>query len=64
MGADSCSGGGGGGGGGGGSDSASNTSQGSQSDEPAAKEEPEMTSGQENALRAAEDYIDLQGFSK
>ena len=27
-------------------------------------EEPEMTSGQENALQVAEDYIDLSGFSK
>ena len=27
-------------------------------------EEPEMTSGQENALQAAEDYLDYTGFSK
>jgi predicted 3-demethylubiquinone-9 3-methyltransferase (glyoxalase superfamily) len=47
-----------------------NTSQDSQSEnpaaqeEPAAKEEPEMTPGQENALEAAQNYIDLMGFSK
>jgi hypothetical protein len=27
-------------------------------------EQPEMTAGQENALKAAQDYIDLSGFSK
>ena len=31
---------------------------------PPADEGPQMTSGQENALRAAEDYIDLTAFSK
>jgi hypothetical protein len=58
MGADSCS-----EGGGGSDDSERNTSQQSQSEKPAA-EEPEMTSGQENALQVAQDYIDLSGFSK
>jgi hypothetical protein len=29
-----------------------------------ASDEPELTSGQENALGAAEDYIDLSGFSR
>lgn len=32
--------------------------------EPAAEEEPEMTSAQENALEAAQNYLDLTGFSK
>jgi hypothetical protein len=27
-------------------------------------EEPEMTSGQENALQVAQDYIDMMGFSQ
>ena len=43
----------------------SNTSQ-AQSAQPAAQEEPEMTAGQENALQAAEDYLDygiLEGGS-
>jgi Host cell surface-exposed lipoprotein len=42
---------------------------GNKQEKPAANEkptpeEPEMTSGQENALQVAQDYIDLQGFSK
>jgi predicted 3-demethylubiquinone-9 3-methyltransferase (glyoxalase superfamily) len=32
--------------------------------EPAEQNEPEMTSGQENALRAAENYLDMMPFSK
>jgi hypothetical protein len=38
-----------------------------QSDEPAPPAEPtepEMTSGQENALESAQDYLDMSGFSK
>lgn len=34
------------------------------SKEPAAKKEPEMTSGQKNALRSAKDYLDMSAFSK
>jgi hypothetical protein len=32
--------------------------------EPAAKKKPEMTSGQENALESAQNYLDMGGFSK
>ncbi|MGH3346368.1 MAG: Ltp family lipoprotein, partial [Nocardioides sp.] len=32
--------------------------------EPAEKTEPEMTSGQENALQAGQNYIDMMGFSR
>jgi len=31
---------------------------------PAAKQEPKMTSGQKNALQAAQDYLDTMPFSK
>ncbi len=40
-----------------------NTSQDSQNEESAAKE-PEMTSGQANALEAGQNYIDIMPFSK
>jgi hypothetical protein len=60
VGADSCSTGGGGGSGGGGS----NGSGGNQSEQPAAEQDPELTSGQENALASAEQYLDLGGFSE
>ncbi len=33
-------------------------------EEPVAKEEPEMTSAQENALESAHSYVDMSGFSK
>lgn len=35
-----------------------------ETEEPAAEEEPEMTAGQANALRSAENYIDLMPFSR
>jgi hypothetical protein len=47
-----------------------NTSQVSQSEQPAAQakpaaeKKPEMTSGQKNALGSAQSYIDMSGFSK
>jgi hypothetical protein len=47
-----------------------NTTQASQSEKPAAQEKPaaekkpEMTSGQKNALRAGQDYVDTMPFSK
>ena len=31
---------------------------------PAAKQKPEMTSGQKNALKSAQSYLDMSGFSK
>jgi hypothetical protein len=33
-------------------------------EKPAPEDEPEMTSGQENALASAQNYLDLSGFSK
>jgi hypothetical protein len=55
-------------GGGAGSDNAEptaskNTLQDLQS-EKAAAQKPEMTSGQENALKSAQNYLDMSGFSK
>ena len=58
IGQDDCS------GGGSGSGSGGNGSQGSKSGKATKEESSGLTSGQENALRAAEDYLDISAFSK
>lgn len=50
--------------GGAGGGSGGGTSAASKPAAKPAKEEPELTAGQENALRSAQDYLDLSGFSK
>jgi hypothetical protein len=47
-----------------GSTDASAKSSKSKKKEAVAKKEPEMTSGQENALEAGQNYIDMTAFSK
>ena len=67
MGADSC--GSSGGGGSNNSGANANTSKNAQKppatkEKPAAEQQPDMTPGQENALKSAQQYLDLSGFSK